>query len=418
MRALLAMLLAVTPALAIEQIGLNDTGTSTISGSNVYGSIVGTNVADTAEVDRQCLVSSDIIVDELCVEYGTAPEAGKSRKATFRDNGVNDTSIEVTHSAGESAEQCDTGAVSVTAGQTAGVLFSCATFCSAASDTTVKWRVRWHTANDRDSIYCGAQADASMSNGATLYHWANGFGNQIETSEFNTQMLAGGTCTVKRLYAKVSVAAGAGESRVFTMSDDGSGTSSVTCTVSGAGSGAGITTCNDTSNTFATTAGESISVKDVASASATAATGLFGFTMTCDREGEYVIATSNRDAFNTATTEYGEAAGSNYTFTTTESAHHQPTWGKLRVRKLYAEMGAAAGGFGSYILTFRVAGADTDLAVTMTSGTTVYSDTSPGIWPAEADDLTMKVSPSGGPSGTPFAHHSLLVRDTEHRRRY
>lgn len=418
MRYLLALLLAVTPALALEQIGHNDTGTDQIGTANAYGSIVGSNTTDSAEADQQCLVSSAIVVDELCVEYGTAVEAGKTRKATFRDNGSSDTSIEVVHTAGESAEECDTGSITVSAGETAGVLFSCATICTASSNTTARWRVRWHTANDKDSIYCGGQINRSMSNGGTLYYWINGFNDQVETSDFNTRMITGGTCTVKNLYAKISNQPGLGQTRAVTLLNDGSGTGTPTCSFTG-----GCTapcSCNDTdpAHAFQTTAGHLISLKDVASSTAAASTGSFGFTMTCDRRGEYVIATSNRDSLNNATTEYGQIAGAHYSFSTTEADHNQPTFARYRARKLFGELSGAAGGFGSFILTARKAGADTDLTITLTDATTVYSDTSTGIWPAAADDMTMKTAPSGGPSGSPIVHHSILVRDIKYRRRW
>jgi hypothetical protein len=414
--ALLLLLLSVTPALAIEQIGLNTTGTAMLSTTLTnYGNIMGGNGVDVSETDVQCLASSQIIIDELCWELGTTPLGGTTRTATIRDNGATDTSIQVVMNPGD-VLKCDTGSVTIAAGETAGIIFTLTN--SPTSASTSKWRVRFHTANDSTSIYCGGMTDLTMSNGATLYHWLNGHQAQIETTEFNTQFLAGGTCTVKNLYARVYRSPGVGESRVFNVSDNGTVPGSpITCSVSGAC--ATPCSCNDTSNSFATTLGESITLQDVASAGAAVSNGNFGITLECARNGEYVIATSARDAFNTAATEYGHIEGSAFTFSATESDHDMPTAAKMRIRKLVGEMAGAAGGFGAYILTVRDAAVNTELAVTMTDATTPYSDAAAGrIYPVNEDDLTIKVGPSGGPSGTPIGHYSILVRDRTYRRRW
>lgn len=227
--------------------GANVVDTSATNYQNPFG---GTSWV-TAVTDNDVPVPTPGNITKLAVTANSSPGSGKSYNISVRLNNASD-NLTVNIANGATSGSA-TGSVALVA--TDAIVVK-----SAPSGTPTGLAFGWCVTFEPTTAgetFIGFGVGTALSTSSTQYNQPQGTGAGFSTTE-SAKLMKPPEVTFKKMYVRITAAPGVASSRVFTLRDNG-GSSALTVTISGLTD----TTGNDTTNSVAHTAGNSISLQSV-----------------------------------------------------------------------------------------------------------------------------------------------------------
>ena len=217
-----------------------------------YGQVSsGMATTNATETSVQQIVTAPGTLKNLYVKLSAAPGAGKSRTFTIRKNRV-DTALAVTVSGTATTGSDTTNPVTVVAGDLLDIMLA---FSGAPAPICyVSTGMTFVPTTDGEAPIMSGSAAYPTNSVATWVKLASGFGTVAWTSGNPASIQRSGALTLYNLYVSLTVAPGAGKSRVFTVYN-GTTATALTCTISGTG-----TTGNDTTHTAEVADGDTLTL--------------------------------------------------------------------------------------------------------------------------------------------------------------
>lgn len=238
-------------------------------------------------------------------------------------------------------------------------------------------------------VFVGA---GGLNTAANRYvQWDTGASNNIQGSD---GVVAGPIAvdgTIANLYARLTVAPGAGKSVAFTLYQNGSSTA-VTCTISDA-----ATSCSDTTHSATIFAGDNVSVEIVPTGTPAGSSYTISASFAGTASGEVAIGGGASGMSNTAinyATVPGNSSGITNVATTSNIVPTQGT-----IDRLYLRTSGEPGVGKSWTLTLFVNGSSSAITTTCSNTTQQCTDLSNSITVYPEDTISFQTSPSGSPAG-------------------
>lgn len=196
--------------------------------------------------------------------------------------------------------------------------------------------------------------------------------------------------TLTNLRARVNTAPGGSDSVVITLYVDGSASTS-TCTITGT-----ATTCADTSNSVAVTAGQTLLYDVDYTATATTAPMQWSMVFT-PTTSDYTVLSGGSGGNNMANTDWAPLGGIAVGGSASEPPGRFVAAGAGTVRDFYCAAGVAPGAGNSFIYTLRVNGSNTSVVCTIADTNTSSSDTTNTAAIVAGDLVTWDLTYGGTP---------------------
>lgn len=385
----LAMLLGAAPVYATTQIIFSGNSDNLNASTTEYAGFIGSqengwNSTNTRNLQK---VSTDGNLTNLRVVLTAAPGAGTSHTLTLFLNG-GATTLGCTIA--DTATSCqDTDSVAVTGGDDISMRSTHST-TPAVSDAW--WSVEFQSTTDNESLLGGNTASATSTSKMTpLYGTTDG-----EATSTDVEMVVPTSGTLKNLYCDPDDDPGVGNTHICTVLVDGSA-SLLTCTVI-----AGSTNCSNTLTSVSVSAGQTIVLNDVSTASDAHEVDA-GVTFVSDTAGQHLIGFSSDAAPSNTATNYTFLAAGDAAYSATETDFR--TLGQvgslsgLVLDALYVELETAPGAGNSYAITVYQNGSPTGLSCTV-SETDVACNNSTNVTIANDDQYSIEVVPTSTPDAT------------------
>lgn len=344
-------------------------GGSTVPSSSAtnYGfPMANLNNWSATEATQRMPVSIAGTISTLYVHLATAPGAGTSWAFTLVKNGV-DTALTCT--VADAAVTCNdtSNSFSVAAGDDLSV--KSVPTNTPASTVGIRWSYKLAGSTTGESTIPGSTRTSTIAANSTVYMGIQGCAAPNSTLNNRDQVMPTGG-VIDDFYVKLNAAPGAGQSVTFTLMKNGADTS-VTCTVSDS-----ATSCTDLTNTASFVATDTVALKAVTSATATARMASWSFRWLPTIDGEALYLHSSGSAMNTAgSVRYNTTSGTTTSWASGESATITLP-GAFTMRKLYIVLNTAPGGAASYTFKNRLNAADGSFSVAISGAATTGNDTS------------------------------------------
>ena len=348
-------------------------------------------VADVSatEVDRQIPIPCDGTLSKLTIETDTGPGTSKTYVITLRKNG-SDTALTLTLSNTETSGADNTNSVSVSAGDL--ICFS-VVGTAGANNAVYSLTAVFEGSTAGQQVIFGGCPESLGGGFANTYCPLQGLKSTWEKvgaggDEAKTTGVVPHGGTIKRLYVNLKTAPGSGKSRTLTLRKNGSDQTTTT-TISDT-----ATTGNDTSNSFAVTAGDRINIHGTDASNP--ASSIIGFSCVYEPTTDgYSILMTNPQAQIDTTTKYISTHGAVGVDGT--EANRKMRFPSCSVKNLYYYGGANT--VGSHDYTLRKNGSGTALTVNI-GNETADSDTSNTVTISADDDLDLQVVGNSSPNGS------------------
>lgn len=353
----------------------------------------GSNGSATNENLHMGIAPSVGTVKNLRVMVNPAPGAGKSWTFTFRTDAV-DTSL--TCQIADTNTTCsDTTHTShVSAGQMVSHKITPAGTPTTGS-TTIMVDFAPTTAGET-SLMGNSSANFSQTQTPAYFMFVGSGGSAASVSSRQIVMPTSGT--LKNLYTYLSVAPGTGNSRTYTVNQNGSDTAlAVTY------SNSDVNIKSDTSDTIAVSAGDLISLKVASTSFPAVATGAWGVTFVPTTVGDFIIpASHNGTSANNATTYLPMEGFTTGSPTQTETAAQTLGWSDYVIKALYVDMNNAPASGKSWTLSLRenMADAATTFSTAIVGPSATAGNTTGAFTPTNWALYDTQTVPSGTPTAT------------------
>jgi hypothetical protein len=239
-----------------------------------------------------------------------------------------------------------------------------------------------------------AGGTGAPSNTTVQYTHPNGNPHNWNSTENSSRSVVGAACTAKNIYIVVDAAPGSGKSFAFTLFKNGATDTGVGCTISDLN-----TSCSNTSNTNALSAGDNLSMRSTPSGTPTAPT-FIAWSWVCEgTSGNSPIFGSSRNGtINTTTTQYmglqGNAAADS---TLANREQVMPTAGTLNA--LYVETSGTPSNGDGFLFKVYKNGSATSLACDIYDTDRVCSNTNSVSFSA-GDRVALEVDPDNTPTAS------------------
>jgi len=287
--------------------------------------------------ERQVVVAGPGTISKLYATSSKTPGSGNSWTLTiYKDSGGGWEATDITCTMSDSEQTCDCGAATDTIAAGDLILMYTIPTSGPTGGAVIKWSVTFDGDNAAESIYGFGAWDLHTS--YVRYFQAVAYssaGSSVETQQ-NVVPING---TIRDLYVKAHNNPSEGDSWIITLMLDGEPTA-LTCTI--ADDGGGQTTCNNTSDTVAVTAGQKIAFEADPESYPDATRLGGGYIFVADTDGEFMLLSGGNDDLNPSATEYG--------------AVHTHGWG-LGSQGGKKQLSTAFTATGMYVYTTAVAGA-------------------------------------------------------------
>lgn len=404
----LALLLLPQNVVGLTYYTFNHTGSALPAATTVYASIAGATTNSSTEAEVQCLIPGSVTISDFTVWVDTEPVSAETWQIDLNKNGTSQFNCTITSA---SSGTCSgSGSASFSAGDLASMVFAPS---GSPTATKARWTVSVTTADDMTSFLCGSTIGNMLNSTGALYA-LNGQDASPGTAAFDSEFVISTPGTIDALYVDLTVAPGAGKTRTFTVNANGSG-SSVTCQIAGT-----ATTCNDTSHSASLSAGHDIALAEAITGFGTPASsvGRWAVRFIADRAGDIMIGDSIVDNVSAAANRYWHISGLDGTYQASEDTTTQQSNEPIMTcYRVYFEGNLTPGGLGgTYVLTVRQNGADTDLACTMATAATTCNDDGTVLVTSGDNKLGKECDPVG-PGNTPN-YHGTLTCEVPTRRRW
>ena len=368
--------------------------------ATTYGGMGAAGFPVAAENAQQVPLSEAVTITDLLVAVATAPGAGASWTFTVRKNGA-DTAATVTIS-GAATSATFTGTVTCVAGDLLTIAAVPSTGTVPAATGDVSGAIYFATTGDTFLLFGKATASASST---VFYPVAPSA--STSTTEALAAMLVPLSGTVTKFAAICNASgpgtAGSGKSYAISLRLNDS-SDNFTSTIADA-----ATTAPVASGSLAIAAGDTLSVKVVPTATPTARGVAVCLSITTAVPGESMRAMSSVSPAST-TTSYNNPFGAGTTWGGTEAGRQVPQRLAQVLRSMRVKLSAAPGSGTSRTITFRNAGADTPLTVTVADTATTGSVTpgTPVTLSGSNATAALKNTVSGVPTDA-VVHTSYVV---------
>lgn len=246
-----------------------------------YVTFGGMSAATATESTVSAVVATGGVIDNMSAKSTSSPAS--TVVMTLFKNGVA-TPLTCTFSGSTCTTTAGTNAVTVSAGDLISTescpgpysVGSCAP-ASTPSMGNIRTSYRWRPTTSGEALAFGGTNVTTYQAGATNWIYVNGSGGTT-TAEAAIQNITPVAMTYKKLYSWLSIVPGGATTRTFTLRQ-GTGASqsntSVTCTVASA-----ATTCQDSSNSYSSAAGNLIDMQTTVSATTSTPFGKIGMVLT------------------------------------------------------------------------------------------------------------------------------------------
>lgn len=367
-----------------------------------YQAVNGSGISPSAtEVNFQAIVTSAGFIRGLAVSLGTAPGAGTQYDYILRLNN-GDSALKVTIAGTDTKGSDDVHSIAVVAGDIIDISIT-PTNTPASSGVTL-WSMEFEGTVGKESIFPSGDGSFSLSTSATEYltpFSVNALGpGTTEPARYEIVPTGG---TIKKFYVNLTTAPGALSSRTFKVFVNGA-PSGIAVTISDL-----ATSGNDTANSIAVNAGDTVSIESSIGASPAASKVQFGMTFVATIDGESFVAGQNAStqAPSTTVTNYIRPVRAGGAWNATETVTQ--VLGRYGVfRKLYVLAGAAPSAGKSYTFTIRQNVGPTALVATLADANTSVNNTTNEIEISKGDLVAVECAPSGTPTATGALQWSMV----------
>lgn len=360
----------------------------------------GTSGSAATEVVHLGITSATGTVSNLHVKISpSSPGTGKSYAFTFRANQV-DTALTCTIA--DAATTCSdtTHSVSINAGDKVSIS---QTPSGTPTQATTSMLVDFTPTTQGETVLTGnAGVTLSLSN----YQYYPLVGAVSNTSSLITRRIVIPTSgTLKNLYVWQPTASGVGNSRTFTIFQNGATTS---LAVTFADTDSGIK--SDTVDTLSIAAGDTLMMQVATSSTPASTRGAWGVTFVPTTNGDFIFPTINNSSLSTSLKQYvGIEEGGGSGASTNEVTMQSIGWSDYTIKAAYALVNNPPVGAGNgWTFNLRVNGADASSPMTNTIfNTATASNASGSFTPADFDLLDTSSQPSGSPTGAVLSYSYL-----------
>lgn len=298
----------------VHLTGLSTTAINTASTIFVYPNAGGGG--STTETNRvfPSPTEGNITYLKACLTVDPANGAGVQSVSFTARVASADSSTTCTVTEGDSDLCCEsTTASAYTAGQLLSLEVTPANTPTAANFTTV---IHTQDSTDKKTFY-GSNGNGNVSNSATNYQ-AFVPGSNPQTDENMAQVPIPYDFTATALYCQSMFGSpGTGNSYTMAVVHNGSTVGTLTCAISGTG-----TTCNDTTNTFTGSAGDTLSVEIIPASTPTARPIACGVALT-NTGGGFMLAGGQSANYADALNTYYHPLSGPFSYSTTEGDRTQ-----------------------------------------------------------------------------------------------
>lgn len=351
---------------------------------------------------REIPVSGPCTLSNLNMALDVAPGAGTSYTFTVVKNGIA-TALAVTIADANTSAANSSDTVSCVAGDK--IVLQANVSGAAASYGWQWWNLKVTTTDKSSMVLTSA---IGPNTGAT--NWSSIGGGTASAVNFNTteppsQVIVPCVGTLSNLYCLISTAPGAAKSWTFTLVKNGVDTG-LTCQISGAAA----VTANDTVNTVAVVAGDTLSLK-IVPAGTPSAVGMVSFSMlfTATNAGESWTGFGNGALPSTTASQFETPMGSGASSWSATEANREFMPGPLTMKALYVKLGTAPGGTATRRFGIDETGVETGLEVSMT-GATASGNASLDKTTTQLTRYSLYSKVAGGPAAaTDGVHAGLLL---------
>ena len=355
-----------------------------------YNSLQGFTFFSTIESDYEALIPTAGTISKLRIKLASAPGAGKSLTFTLRKNGVDQT-LTVTIADTAISGNDTIHEVSVAAGDK--VCIKC-TPSGTPTTSAIMWTALFEGTTSKESIQL-IRPYYAVSNIDTRY-FCIGRGINIYSTTENIRISViptGGN--LKKLYVELASAPdpGGSDGYIITLRKNGL-SQALTVTITGDN-----TTGNDTANSVAVSAGDTICLKVTPTGTPAAEPKInYGLVFEATTDGESPVLNGSTNNLDAATTEYNLLAPYySFAWTATE-ADVKCSAQECILKNFYVKLDDSPGTDKSYTFTLRKNGADTALTCTVADAATTANDTIYDVTISDDDELNVKVVPTGTPT--------------------
>ena len=371
---------------------------SSINNSAIrYGAVAGVGSATTVETSFFMIVPTDGVINNVKFKLSAAPGAGKSYTVGLRINASTIDSVVISDS---DVDGEIIGPYNVAPGDTL-------TYITTPSGTPVAnpqlfTCLEFEGDDATESIILGTSTSTQSTTTGFWYSiWGASAGAISEVSNRSLMPTSG---TFKKFYWKLNNDPGTSPDAYTATLKKNDVATSLTSTIV-----ADNTTGNDTTNSFTTVAGDTISLKiDPVSTPSVGPRLGWGVVFIPDTTGEAVIMGFTANPTDASATEYNYLGGVNGTFSTTE-ASFTSLLDISTLKKLYVKFQTAPGSGKSYALTVRDDSADTSLVATVTNTNTTADSSSNTHDVTDISLVNLKIVPSGTPASNASSAWSVVV---------
>jgi hypothetical protein len=369
--------------------------------NNGYSSVLGGNFRTTTEAEVSTYVPINCTLKRFRVRATSAFGAGDGVTWTFRINGV-DTAATVTISGATQTDGEYVGDISVSAGDIVSISHVVSSGAPPGKIFAYSWL--WDS-EDATSSFLSGEAYPTMGAG-TYYLPFAGTTRFNDTVEFNREVIAPSSFTLKNLYVIITNAPVGAKTRTYTVRKNGAATG-LTCSITGA-----ATTGSDTTNSVSVADGDTFCLEHsyAGVAGPVVCQTRYSVEVQADKRGEFICANANRDNWNAAG-EYGQVVGCTPNYGGARNSFREDLTEQFRVQflKMWAEVSAAPGAFASRYFILQKENADTAFSVVISQAATKGSVTTRlPYYPEER--FHQRSYNLGGVGVTPVGHTSLLAR--------
>lgn len=269
-----------------------------------------------------------------------------------------------------------------------------------ATGMNARWTLKFDGDTAKESMLAGGSGGDNLSTGSTRY--GSLVGNRLDSNEDDIEVIVPTSGTVKNLYARLQNGSISSGSYAFSVRVNGS-TSIVTCSVT-------AQLCNDTVNSVAVTAGQTINISVVPSTPNAGRRAAWGVTFVSDTDGEFIIASHVDDILDGGATEYFYPSAADDTLFNIESDFTQLAQ-EMIIKKMYVLIESSPGAGNSYTFTLKKdsGGGSSDTALNVVISDSETGDNSASDINISDDDLLIvAITPASGPSTSNETRFSFL----------
>jgi len=339
-------------------------GSSTVPSSTVtnYAVPEGFPNWSTTETDRHMIMPTAGTVKNLYVKTTTDPTPGTYTFAIMK-NGVAQT---LTCAITTGSTSCNDTTHTFTVAQGDAISLRSIPTASAGTLNDIQVSLLISSTVAGESLISGAATTAT--NTTTLYFAPQGI-NAGNATQANRAVVMPSAGNISEMWVDLSVAPGGADTYTFTLVKGGSDQTQ-TCTVTGA-----AVTCNDTGHSISVAAGDLISIKRVASATAAATIARWGLKFVPTTDGESVQTAWSSGSGTAASTTFLPPVASGAAWAGAPESNKYEIGQACTVKNLYLNYATAPGAARNRVLSVVVNGTPSAVTCTVSAAGTTCNDT-------------------------------------------